>query len=187
MTTVQDYLRNDKWVKRTGEFFTQLDTNENGYLTREDYLLIIDKLAVAAPDRPVEIAELRKIMLEFTDALGLTKGVQADKQKYLELVAAFSLAEVARKKRGQMPLVEKRGSALFDVVDRNHDGRVTFEEFKIVMKSFGFDEDAGKATFARLDKNKDGAIQRKEYIDAGMTYWCTLDPVTQGMYGDKFE
>ena len=83
--------------------------------------------------------------------------------------------------------MEKRGNAMFDVVDRNSDGRITFEEYKIVMKSFGFDEDVGKATFAKLDKNKDGAIQRKEYIDAGMTYWCTLDPATQGMYGDKFE
>ena len=188
MATVQDYLKNDKWVKRLNEAFVLLDLNKNGNLSREDWLVIPDKLSKAAPDRPNEIAKLRQIMLEFTAAMGLNEGVKADKKKFLELFAAMAISERERVKRGEISLSEKVDNAVFDVVDQNHDGRITFEEFKIVMKIYGHDEDVGKATFALLDKNKNGAIDRKEYIEADMKFWYGLDdPETQGMLGDKFQ
>ena len=159
MSTVKEYLKNEKWVKRVGEFFTQLDTNKNGYLSKEDWMLTCSNLEKAAPDRPAEIAKLRQISSEFTDALGLTEGVKADTKKFVELFAAFSLAEMARVKKGEMSLTEKLDNAIFDVVDRNHDGRVTFEEFKAVMKSYGFNEDVGKTVFAAMDRDKNGTIE----------------------------
>ena len=188
MSTVKEYLKNDKWVRRVGEYFTQLDMNKNGYLSKEDWMLTCDTLEKAAPDRPAEVAKLRQISSEFTDALGLTKGVQGDRKKFAELFAAFSLAEMARVKKGEISLTEKLDNAIFDVVDRNHDGRITFDEFKIVMKSYGFNEDVGKPVFASMDKNKNGTIERKEFIESDMKFWYTLDdPGTQGMLGDKYE
>ena len=34
-------------------------------------------------------------------------------------------------------MIEKHNRALFDVVDRNHDGNITWEEYKSVMETRG--------------------------------------------------
>ena len=108
MATAQDYLKNDKWVKRMGEFFTQVDLDESGYVSREDHLQYIANLAKAVPDNPDAIAKLRKVTLEFIDELGLTEGLKADKQKYLELAAAMAVNEMAKVKRGEITLFENQ-------------------------------------------------------------------------------
>ena len=188
MATVQDYLNNAKWVKRIDESFNILDVNKNGYLSREDWLITVDKLAKVAPDRPAEIAKLRAVTLEFADVIGLTEGVQADKKKFRELAAAMSLAEIGRRDKGEMTMSEKVDNAYFDVLDKNHDGHVTWDEYKVAMEVLGLGEEEGRATFNLLDKDKSGNIDRKEFTDANIKFWCTLDdPDTQGMFGARFE
>ena len=190
LATVQaDYLSNVKWVKRLGEFFTQLDTDDNGYVSQEEWLLKVDNLAKVVTDRPDEMTKLREATLEFTTAVGLTEGVKADKKKFLELMAAFMIAEMDRVKRGEVALMEKLANVQFDVVDKNHDGSITFEEYKLVVKeTMNFDEDAAKAIFNLIDQNKNGKIERKEFTTANGKFWCTLDdPSTQGMFGIRYE
>ena len=76
----------------------------------------------------------------------------------------------------------------FDVLDKKHDGYVTWDEYKIVMEVGGYDEEAGRVTFNLLDKDKSGKIDRKEFTDADIKFWFTLDDAeTRGMYGAKFE
>ena len=79
-------------------------------------------------------------------------------------------------------------NAVFDVVDKNHDGFVTFEEYKILMEASNFGEEAAKTAFNLLDKNKNGKIERNEFLSSHLTFWFSLDhPDTKGMYGDRFE
>ena len=175
---------------RVGQFFSKLDSDKNGYVTRENYLQKVANLAKAAPDNPDAIAKLRQVTLDFTEELGLTEGVKVDKQKYLELAARMVIDEVARMKKGEITSFGKFNNALYDVVDKNRDGRLTFDEIKVVSKSLDFDESTPKATFDLLDRNKDGTIDRnfKEFIGASIMFWCTLDDQdTQGMLGDQFE
>ena len=188
MATVQDYLNNAKWVKRIDESFDTFDANKNGYITREEWLITVDKFAKIVTDRPAEIAKLRAATSEHANAMGLTEGVQVDKKKFRELAAAMSLAEIGRRDRGEMTMVEKADNARFDVLDKNRDGYVTWDEYKVVLKVVGLDEEVGRATFDLLDRNKSGKIDRKEYTDSNIKFWCTLDdPDTQRMYGDRFE
>ena len=188
MATVQDYLNNAKWVKRVDESFNTLDVNKNGYLTREYWLTVVDNYAKAVPDRPAEIAKLRAIMNEYVDAMGVAEGVKVDKNNFRELAAAMSLAEIGRRDSGEMTMAEKIGNAAFDVLDKNHDGSLTWDEYYAGMKASGFGEEEARASFNFLDKNKSGEIDRKEYSAANIKFWCTLDdPDTPGLYGDKFE
>ena len=188
MATAQDYLKNEKFVKCMGEFFTQVDLDESGYVSREDHLQYIANLAKAVPDNPDAIAKLRKVTLEFIDELGLTEGLKADKQKYLELAAAMAVNEMAKVRKREITLFENQNDALFDVVDRSRNGRLTFEEYKVAVSALNFDENSAKATFDMLDRNKDGTIERKEFIAANINFWLACDdPNCQGMFGDKFE
>lgn len=188
MTTSEDYLKNLKWVKRINILFSQFDAGKNGYLSREDYKLLHKNMAEIIPDRPALIIKAEEVTLEFTDALGLTEGVKADKQKYLELVAALAVAETKRMERGEKPLVAKMYDAFFDIADQNHDGYVTLEEYKIFNKAINYPPDTASATFNLLDKKRTGKIERKEFIDAAFKFWCVLDDQdTNGLLGPSYE
>ena len=76
--------------------------------------------------------------------MGFTKGAKADKQKYRQLLAVFCLAEAEKMKRGEMTLV-------FDDVDKNRDGYMKFEEYKLLIDTSNFGEEVAKATFNLLD------------------------------------
>ena len=188
MATAQDYLMNDKWVKRMDGIFCTFDANKNGYLSAENWMITVDNLGKKSPGRSDAIAKLRKVTKEFTNALGLTEGVKADKEKFRELVANCFTTDTAKMKRGEMASLEKLLKANFDFVDQNGDGYVNFEEFKFIMDATNFGEEATKAVFNSLDKEKNGKMERNDYLSSNLRFWCFLDdPDTHGMFGDKFE
>ena len=97
MAAVQDFLKNDKWVKRMDAAFSSSDVNKNDYISREDWMIVVDNLEKSIPDRPDAIANLRKCVSEYLIAFGLTEGVRADKEKYRELAQHF----VSRRLKGR--------------------------------------------------------------------------------------
>ena len=188
MVTVQDYLKCPKWVKRIDEIFHQGDKNGKGVLSIENWDVFVDNLAKAVPDRQSEVAKLRAATLEYANAMGLTEGVKADKQKFRELAANMVVAEITKVKRGEDTVMEKMENAVFDLLDTNRDGFITFNEYMVRIKAASFPEDAAQATFALLDKDKSGQIERKEYISSLFKFWFHLDdPEVQGMFGSKYE
>ena len=175
MATVAHYLGNVAWVKRIEHIYDSYDLNKNGYVTKEEFHTSINKLALKVTDRPELIDKLRRSTVELTDALGLSEGVKADKKMFLELLAAFAVGEKAKMDKGEETLIEKHNIALFDVVDRNHDGNLGWDEYKSVMEANGIDEATTKAAFGMLDKNKNGKIDRKELASADLQFWIGLE------------
>ena len=74
-------------------------------------------------------------------------------------------------------MIQKHNVALFaiDIVDRNHDGNLGWDEYKSIMDVSGFDEATTKAAFDMLDKNKNGKIDRKELAAADLQFWMGLE------------
>ena len=126
-------------------------------------------------DRPELIEKLRKSTVELTDALRLGEGVKAEKKTFVELLAAFVVREKAKIDKGEESLIEKHNVALFNVVDRNHDGNLTWEEYKSVMEACGFDEATARGVFDMIDKNKNGKIDRKELQSTDVKFWTSLE------------
>lgn len=188
MATAQDYLNNAKWVRRISQMFHDTDVDMNGYISIADFMKFADNLAREAPDHPDLITNLRAVMVEWASAIGIKEGVKASKEDYLKLMAAMAVSENAKVKRGEKSLIYKVDNALFDVVDVNHDGNITLNEYKLVMKAFNLDEASSEAGFAAVDRNKNGKIDRNEFIETEFKFWFSLDdPDAQGILGEKFE
>ena len=119
---VQDFLSNKKWLEREDKFFEEMDRNKDGFLTRENFLDLTDRLEKAIPDRMEFIAKAKVAIEEWMDALGIAEGMKVDKLKYKELSAAFCLVEAELFRKKELTHEEKAMHALFDVVDRNSNG-----------------------------------------------------------------
>ena len=77
---------------------------------------------------------------------------------------------------------------MLDVVDRSHDGKVTWEDYRIFLKAVNLGDESAKAVFALLDKDNSGNIDRRDHHRYDQKFWFELDdPDVRGMFGDKFE
>lgn len=57
----------------------------------------------------------------------------------------------------------KDRAAIFEQKDKNHDGKLSREEFLANQR----DPEAAKARFDKWDTNKDGFLSREEFINMG--------------------
>ena len=178
MAKQEDYLKNMKWIERIDELFDRLDNKKDGYITRKNWMNHADYLAEAVPDRPAEVAKFREYYESYCDLLGFKEGLRADKKKFRELTSAVVAREALNKK--EETTLYKHHNAFFDVVDHNHDGTITWDEYKVALGAGNFghiykSEEHGRAVFDTMDKNKDGKIERDEFITTQLKFWYELE------------
>ena len=185
MATKEDFLKCSKWVKRVREAFRVLDVDNKGYVTEEDYLRPINELAKIITDRPELFGKAR---LELTKAMGISGSAKVDQQKFLELGATYVAFERARIEKGETPYLEVSKNMILNILDRNRDGMVTWDEFNTCVSVSNIGEEFTKAVFALLDKDKSGKIVISEYLKYDTKFWFECDnPEVRGFYGDRFE
>ena len=178
----EDYLKNEKWVKRIEGAFVLQDTNKNGYLSREEWFAVGKRLAEAVPDRPEELAKFRKAIEDFGNEIGMTEGVKLDKDQYVQMAASFAAKQMNAVMKGEpCSAIENLDNAMFDMVDRNHDGTISWEEYKTVMTASNLPEEAARAGFDMLDKNKNGKIEQKEFTANNVKFWYNLEDTADGL------
>jgi iduronate 2-sulfatase len=88
--------------------------------------------------------------------------VVARLSKFLPPLPAFGGAmRTAGSKRGAKPRQDR--AALFEKKDKNHDGKLSFEEFMANQP----DPDAARGRFERWDAGKKGFLTREEFLNMG--------------------
>ena len=88
-----------------------------------------------------------------------SKGIVEALSKHLPPLVA---PKAPGKKRGAAPARAFDRRALFEKKDKNHDGKLSREEFLANQR----DPEAAKARFDQRDVNKDGFLSREEFINA---------------------
>ena len=188
MSSAEEFLQNPAWVHRMEEAFVQLDKNKNGYLSLEDYELWVDNLENMVKPAPHLIATVRDRTKKYCAGLGIVRGKQATKGEFLKGIAALAVSERAKWLAGKETLLTSMLDSWFDVVDTNHDGTVTQDEWKTILTASDFGASAADDTFKLIDKNKNGKVERKELNDFHFKFWFTLDDAdSKGMLGKRYE
>ena len=188
--TADDYITNAVWVTRIKGYFDRVDENSNGTIEVADFTAGLDHFnREVKPADPKVYENLRQVVMEHIAAMGVTPGKNVTKDEYVKNMANMAVAEQAKRLKGEKMSLAKINDALYDMFDINHDGVVTLEEFRTVMKIvYGCDTEVADATFLKIDTNKNGKIERKELTDYELNYWFDLnDEASKGFYGAKFE
>ena len=173
MPTEQEFLGNKEWVKKIKEHFTYLDTNKNGFLSVEDWILMVDTLTAILGMAEEKVTPVREVHIKLAARLGAKSGVQLTKEEFVKSAARF--AENEDESRACLKEVT---DALFDVLDTNRDGTLSLVEYTKLLQSCNIeDPEIAKAVFDSVDANHDGKIQIEELYEVSDKFWFTLDPL----------
>ena len=173
--TVQDYMNSEKWVTRVKAAFDMMDINKNGTLEEADWMKWVDNIKRDVNPDAALLDNLTKAMGNFTAALGVTGGKKLTKDDYVKASAEIAVAEQARKAKGERTLGSYLNEAWHAVVDKNHDGFVTKEEYHAIMKACNVTPEMADARFNAMDKDKNGKIELKELSEAEEKFWFDLE------------
>lgn len=188
MASVTAFKNSTKWVKRMEEFFKQTDTNKNNYLSIEDFEVWVENIAKEVQPDPQLVDRLYEVVREFWGECGMKPGVKLNQNEFIDKMAEFAVAEHARIKRGEQPLLYKLDDVFYDAADTNRDGFLQMDEYEKVQMAVGFDSGTAKTAFAIIDKNHDGKLSRDELNESDFNFWFTVDDAqSTGMFGAKFE
>ena len=184
MPTAADYLADAAWKKKWDDLFHVFDANKNGVVQLADVLIVIDRYRTNTTCSPEHLDALKAVLLEFATAMGIANAeTKLDKTVWLQNAAAFCETDAAKLQKGET-IFHKMNNASFDVVDKNRDGYISWEEFQVKMKAWNL-EDAARAAFDNSDKNEDGKLSRKEYIESSVKHFYVLGDQKR-VFGSKF-
>ena len=186
--TADDFMNNANWVGRMKALFDLLDRNKNGTIESDDWTIWVDNInEMVKPDAKL-IENLRKASSDAAAAMGILPGKKISQDEYIKNMAQMAVKENEKRNKGERTHTDILNDAWYDVVDTNHDGFVTLDEYRLVLKASNFGAESADETFRILDANKNGKIERKELTDHEFKYWYGLnDEGTKGMFGNKFK
>ena len=173
--SVEDYLKNEKWVARVKSAFDMIDINKNGTVEQDDWKRWVENIKKDVNPDAKLLENLNQKTADYVKEMGLEPGKKLTKEEYMKAMAGMAVSENARKAKGERTLGSFVNDAWHDLVDKNHDGFVTLDEFRIVMKACNVGQEAADARFNALDKDKNGKVERKELREAEEKFWYSLD------------
>lgn len=167
-------------------YFRAMDVTGDGLIREADYL--------AAADRVISVLEMDP---ESGDAQALKAGYerlwktieQADADgdhavtvdEWVDLHYRLSLDT----EQFEAVIVE-RGQVIIRIFDRDHDDRISLDDWQLFFRTIGFSEENFETAFRKLDRNANGYLTVDEIVSAGREFFASDDPDAPGnwLYGD---
>ena len=149
--------------------FNRLDLNHDGFISREDYELMAKKLQQYGKLNAEDAESTRKAFMTVADAFDLKPGVKIPVEEAAKK-ANREFSVMPREKK--MTILKETHDPIFDALDRDKDGHISLDEFKVYFQIIAPDisEDEMKHSFNVMDSNKNGEISREEFITAAFDF-----------------
>src|ERR1051326_7434203 len=144
--------------------FKELDVDGDGLLGNGDVELLIKNhgSAYGYSESAEEYEDLARRTMAVWDQL---KQFDSDGDGLVSLdeyVAGFD--EFLSRRDVFMGNMAALVDAFYAVADRNMDGEITEDELVLHFRAWGHSDEQAKAAFKRLDRNKNGAISKAEWM-----------------------
>ncbi|XP_075218110.1 sarcoplasmic calcium-binding protein isoform X2 [Lycorma delicatula] len=159
------------WRRKMRTFHGILDINKDGVISYDDFKLLVDKfinLGHLSPRHGDEFQTLIKNMWEerwgSIDPYNLVTT-----ELYLEEMHHVMNDKSLRKK------VHHFLPYLFKAVDKNKDGMITIDEYKLFFECLNLPSEAAVMSFYVIDENNDGHLSMKEFVKLGREFFLSED------------
>ena len=185
----EDFLQSAVWRYKVEEYvFKKQDLDKDGYVTPAEHTdFLVGQLEKFGPD-PKAVDAFRDaldalVMCCNNSSVGVRGTEPISKEDFLKVLAEIAEGDLEKMKRGEEPILLKSMEACFDLMDTDHDGFVTLDEYKRMMTlGQGWEEEEADVAVKQLDRNNSGKLSRQDIIQVSYDFWYKYeDDKTQGL------
>ncbi|WP_052869584.1 EF-hand domain-containing protein [Streptomyces niger] len=190
MPTPQDVPAKDFLNRKIDVCFKHGDQDGDGVMTVRDIYALAVRI-VAELGEPLDSPKSQALLAAF-------EGFWQDVKQAMDIdrdgvitplewrTALTEFAQEPKKFEGDFNPLAK---ALFDLCDKDGNGKVTQREFARFQKAFGTTSENSERAFRELDRNGNGYLSVDELTEAWREYYTSADPNARGnwLYGDIFQ
>jgi len=159
------------WERKCRTYFSRLDLNDDGKLSKSDYEMLADRYQKLAKADELKAKQIIRRILNLWDRFHSKSAVNGaiDADEWIASLRRFPVFGLFR-------TVVEFMNMWFDMIDTNGDGVIQKEEYACFLKAFRVEDKAAvEASFKALDKDGDGKIDHDEFVDAGIEFWMCND------------
>ena len=177
-----------KWIKKATRTFAMFDMNsKDGRVDYQDFSSILRDVAAMCKPSKAELENGYRILEKAAKEIGIgPNDMGQNLEEWIEGQRKFGTAELAREARGEPMMFKMFHNALFDIVDTNKNGTIDLDELTVMCQAHAkVDEAKCKIAFDKIDKNKDGVISRKEFVDTYFANFFAINDID--LFGDNYD
>ena len=143
------------------------DTDKSGDISRADFELVNERYMKLCTSNPQKVEWFCKYHSEVLDQMNLTdESVKLSYDEFKEKLAQ----DLTNSKK-----YERLLEAMFNNLDLNEDGVISFEEWSAYYHCMGIDQAHARASFDAMDLNNDGKISKDEFVKFLYEYYFTAE------------
>lgn len=172
--------------KKLERKFHVFDANGDGFVQREDFDIIIDKLlqlrglstdSTAGGAVRDQYLDYWMTLQRFADANRDQRVSLAEWMEYHDAALEF---EKVLEEQGEEGTLQPFAEVLFQMLDTNGDGQVSADEYCEFLQAYKLDENAARQTFQHLDERNNGFITLEELFGLVEQFYASNDPEAAG-------
>jgi len=159
------------WRRKMRTFHGILDINKDGVISFDDFRLLVDRFIYLGHLKPEQQKEFNEVVQKLWEERwgNVSPYNLVTTEQYLEdMYHVVNDKQLRKKVHTFLPY-------LFKAVDKDRNGFITVEEFKLFFNCLGIPRDVAVASFTAVDENLDGRITLKEFIKTGRDFFLTED------------
>lgn len=169
--------------KKLAFAFGAYDVTRDNLVDRDDFIEIARRLAVANGHAAGSAAHktIEEQMLSFWSAFeAVASKPQLSVDDWIRCEEAFTSDRAQYRQ-----MLEGSIGVLFPLLDLNHDGALSLEEYRSFLQVHSRDVASAEASYARLDAGNKGGLSLSDVIEAYFQFYTSDDPDAAGnwLYG----
>ncbi|KAK0179679.1 hypothetical protein PV327_005410 [Microctonus hyperodae] len=159
------------WRQKMRTLHSHLDVNKDGVISYDDFMLLAERFANLGHLTPEAKEEFQKVLSDMWEEQWgeISPYNLVGVEKYLEeMHHVLNDSSLKRKCHHFLPF-------LFKAVDKDGDGEISVEEFKLFFKCLDINNDHAVISFTFIDVNEDGKITQDEFVTLGRDFFLSED------------
>ena len=158
---------NPFWRKKIHRVCEVYDTDNSGYISPADFDAIVARYSQLSTATTEQIEGLKKAFGAYWE--GFDDSTKLNYNEFMEKSVGYLL---------NLPTDEipsKIWLEMFENLDINKDGVISFQEWCAHYKGIGVDVAHARASFDAMDTNKDGKISKDEFVAYHKEFYLTAE------------
>ena len=143
---------NEFWKKKASRAIQVRDTNKDGRISKADFDLVVQRYREMGASKE-HLKKMDDYFMEKFISRGMLDGASFTYDQFAAL-----LAKTAKHEDRGRPF-----DAMFDIIDSNGNGVISYEEWVQYYKAVGIDTKYARASFDAMDANGDKAVSKEEF------------------------